>query len=66
MQIAKAEFEGQHSVIWNFNKSRNKHTVTYGEQVRTFSGRDFGEVEASHEYGECVAHAARCAELLDR
>lgn len=43
-------------VKWTFDPVENTHYITYGDSVKEFSGRDFGEVEAAHEFGECIAH----------
>lgn len=65
MIIAHVKIEGQCEVIWKFYKSKNTHKVIYGKQIAEFSGRDYGEIKALHEFGECVAHAAACNRMLN-
>ena len=42
-------------VSWAYNGVQ--HRITYGTQTRVY----YHDIEACHEFGECVRHALECA-----
>jgi hypothetical protein len=63
--LAKVAIEGQHEVVLvqkGSTPSRLRYEVQYGDNITFWSGKD-GDIDAAHEFGECVLHAANCAGL---
>ena len=50
-----------YNITWT--ATRSKHVVTYGLQVKEFTGPD-RDLRASEEFGHCVLHSAFCEGLI--
>lgn len=60
MKIIASNKDGDIPVIW-FKKGKKAHVIEYGKQRKTF----FDDLEACHEFGECVRHSLECEGKLD-
>lgn len=47
---------GRNEVVWSTNAKGRTHKVRYGFQVKIFGN----DMDACHEFGECVRHWAEC------
>jgi hypothetical protein len=63
MNTLLAEFtNGDYEVKWYISgKAKKIHKVEYGLQIKKFDNN----LEACHEFGECVLHSLGCAGKLD-
>ena len=59
--IAECAIPHQYAVRWTVN-GKGGHVVSYGFQVKAFKKSE--DLEACHEFGVCVRHAAECAGLI--
>lgn len=57
--ILSHQCPGQHVV--RLLRDGQKFAVEYGHDQK----RNLTESQAAHEFGECVMHAAKCANLFD-
>lgn len=61
MKTLLAKFEdGDYNVLW-YLVGKNKHAVEYGQQIKKFDNN----LEACHEFGECVLHSVACTGKLE-
>ncbi len=58
--LVEQEIPDSYAVKWEFDGE--DHRISYGMSVRVFTS----DINASHEFGECIRHALECAGKLER
>lgn len=61
MRVLTQFRDGDYDVTW-YRYANGSFKVVYGQQIKTFKKRE--DVEACHEFGECVRHSLECAGKL--